>query len=187
MKTNRILNTSKIFKGRGMSLRVDTIETSSGRSTTREIVERQDAVVILPVDRNGDVLLVRQYRYSIGRDLLELPAGMIEPGEDPEECARRELREETGYAPGKLEKLGSWFVAPGFCTEFMHFFMASDLSPSRLIADDTEDIELIRLKFGDCLESIKSGRIQDGKTIAGLLIYCCQTGRPISSPSTGED
>lgn len=157
-----------------MKVRLDTIVTPSGRTTTREVVERQNAVVILPVDLNQDILLIRQYRYSVEQELLELPAGMIEPGESPEECARRELREETGYAPGKLLEMANWYVAPGFCTEFMHLFIATDLVPSRLFAEDTEGIQLVRLKMKDCLEHIKAGRIQDGKTIAALLLYGCQ-------------
>jgi ADP-ribose pyrophosphatase len=177
MSSEKVLKTKQIFNGRGMIVRVDTVATSSGRETTREVVERNPAVVILALDENGDILLVQQYRHSINRELLELPAGMIEPGETPEECARRELQEETGYLPGKLAEIGSWYVAPGFCTEFMHLFLATDLTPSRLCAEDTEGIQVLRFKPDECQRLIENGNIQDGKTIAALLIYTCRSGR----------
>ncbi len=176
MAPEQVLTTEQIFSGRGMIVRVDTVATASGRTTTREVVERNNAVCIIAVDENQRILLERQYRYSINQELLELPAGMIEPGENPEDCARRELQEETGYLPQKLEKIGSWYVAPGFCTEFMHLFLATDLVPSRLFAEDSEEIQVMRLKPEECLELIGTGRIQDGKTIAGIFAYLHRSG-----------
>ncbi|MBI2934262.1 MAG: NUDIX hydrolase [Chloroflexi bacterium] len=167
----KLVKTEQVFKGRGMKVRVDTVLVNGGRSTTREVVERGRAVVILPVDNNGDILLIRQYRYSISSELLELPAGMIEPGETPSDCARRELQEETGFAPGELKEITGWWVAPGFCDEYMHFFVARDLTPSRLYADDTDGIRLAPMKLDECLGLIRKGQLGDGKSIAALLIY----------------
>ncbi len=175
MTRERLIKSEPIFSGRGVKLRVDTVD-HGGRRTTREVVERGRAVVILAIDKNEKVLLVRQYRYSIGLELLELPAGMIEPGETPEKCAWRELQEEAGYAPGQLEEVASWWVAPGFCNEYMYFFTARDLTPSRLIADDTDGIEVVPLGLGECLDLIKKGQISDGKSIAALLWHACQPG-----------
>lgn len=177
MAQEQVLRTEQIFSGRGMIVRVDTVITSTERQTTREVVERNDAVCILAVDNDGYILLERQYRYSINQELLELPAGMIEQGEKPEDCARRELQEETGYIPRKLEEIAGWYVAPGFCTEFMHLFLATELNPSRLFAEDTDEIQVIRLKPEECLELISTGRIQDGKTIAGIYAYLHRLGK----------
>jgi len=155
-------------------VRVDHVLTPSGRATVREVVHRQDAVVVLAIDRNEEILMVRQYRHSVGQELLELPAGGIEPGEGPSDCARRELQEETGFAPGRLRELGKWYAAPGFCTELMHLFLATDLTPSRLVAEDTDEIVVMRFAIDDCIDLIGKGKILDGKTIAGLLLYKCR-------------
>lgn len=173
MDKEKVLKTDRVFKGRGMEVRVDHVLTPSGRATTREVVRRQNAVVVLAVDRNEQILMVRQYRHSVGQELLELPAGGIEPGEGPSDSARRELQEETGFAPGRLRELGKWYAAPGYCTEFMHLFLATELTPSRLVAEDTDEIVVVRLAMDDCLDLIREGKIQDGKTIAGLLLYQC--------------
>ncbi len=171
MNHEQVLKTQEVFRGRGMTVRVDTVTTPSGRSTTREVVQRSNAVTIIAVDKNDTIFMVRQYRHCVNQELLELPAGMIEPGETPEDCARRELQEEIGFLPNKLEELGGWYMAPGFCTEFMHFFLATDLIPKRLFADDTDEIDVIALNATDALAFINAKKIRDGKTIAGLLLY----------------
>ncbi|MDP2719423.1 MAG: NUDIX hydrolase [Dehalococcoidia bacterium] len=177
MPGERQVDTREIFRGRGMDLRVDTVITPDGRTTTREVLERAQAVVLIALDEQERILLVKQYRYAVKQFLLELPAGMIEPGETPEDCARRELQEETGFYPLKLEKICNWWVAPGFCSEFMHLFLASDLTPSRLIAEDTDEIEVLPTDIPEAVSLIDSGRIQDGKTIAGILLYLFKTGK----------
>ena len=153
-----------------MTVRIDTVEMPSGRRSTREVVERPDAVVMVPLDGQGGVYLVRQYRQAIGGHLLELPAGVLEPGEGVEEAAVRELQEEIGFKPGKLERLAGGYSAPGFCTEFLHFFLATDLQPSRLAAEDAEVIEVEKVPLKDIPALIASGEIQDTKSIAGLLL-----------------
>ncbi len=165
------LKSQYVFKGHVIKLRVDDILTADGRRTTREVVEHNGAVVIAPLDADNNVLMVNQYRYAIGKYLLELPAGGIDDGEDPKTTAIRELQEETGFKPKKLISLGGFYSAPGFSNEYLHFFVATDLAPSRLTAEDTAEIELVRMPLARALELVISGKIQDAKTIAGLLLY----------------
>ena len=152
-----------------MGLRVDEVEMPSGRRSSREVVEHPDAVVVVPLDGEGGVYLVRQFRYAVDKHLLELPAGGVEPGEVPEACAVRELREELGMRPGKVERLGGFYSAPGFCTEYLHLFLAEDLRPDRLPAEDAEVIDVVRVGLKEIPRLIASGEIEDSKTIAGLL------------------
>jgi ADP-ribose pyrophosphatase len=148
---------------------LDTVEKHSGEKTTREIVEHDDCVVIVALDKEGNVLLVSQFRQPTGKELLEIPAGGINNGEDPAQAACRELQEETGYFPQKLSKLGGFYSAPGYCTEYLHLYLATDLVFDPLQAEDTEDIELTRVALADIPELITSGDICDAKSIAGLL------------------
>ena len=153
-----------------MALRVDEVEMPSGRRTIREVVEHPDAVVVVPLDGEGGVYLVRQYRQAVGKHLLELPAGGIDPGETPEACVVRELREEIGMRPGKVERLGGFYSAPGFCTEYLHLFLAKDLHPDRLPAEDAEVIDIVHVPLKETSRLIASGEIEDSKSIAGLLL-----------------
>ena len=171
MREERILNTRQIYQGREIGLRVDAVEKPSGRKTTREIVEHGDCVAIIALDDKGDVLLVRQFRRAVGKELLEIPAGGIEPGESAAQAVCRELQEETGYLPGKVEKLGGFYSAPGYCTEHLHLYLAVDLIPSSLQAEDTEDIEVVRIVLSEIPALIASGDICDAKSIAGLLQF----------------
>jgi len=148
----------------------------SGRETAREIVEHDDCVAIIAIDAENSVLLVRQFRKPIEKELLEIPAGGIDSGEDAVAAVRRELQEETGYLPGKVEKLGGFYSAPGYCTEYLYLYLATDLTPSQLYAEDTENIRLIRVPVSQIPELITSGRICDAKSIAGLLTFLEQKG-----------
>src|SRR5688572_5602563 len=138
-----LIGTQEIYEGRVINLRVDEIEIAPGQNVRREVVEHPGAVVILPVDGEGRILWVEQHRWPTGRKLLELPAGTIEEGEKAEVCARRELAEETGFAAAYWDRLGGFFSAPGFCTEYLHAFLARDLTPESADADEDEDIELV--------------------------------------------
>ena len=169
----RLLTSQPIFDGRIIRVRVDTVALPSGREATREVVDHEDAVVLVPIDSDGNVVLVRQYRHAAGTTLLEAPAGIIEPGETPDQCAQRELQEETGYRAEDLRYLGGFWSSPGFCTEFMHGYLARDLVPSRLQADPDEDIKVERLPLNQVTARIQSGDIQDAKTVAALLIATC--------------
>lgn len=169
MSEEKTLDRRQVYKGRAVNLYIDTVEKASGRRTTREIVEHSDCVAVVVMDAEGNALLVRQFRKAVEKALLEIPAGGINPGEDAEECVRRELREEIGYLPLKIEKLGGFYSAPGYCTEYLHLFLATNLVPSRLEAEDTESIEVVRVPLSRIPSLIASGEICDAKSIAGLL------------------
>ena len=164
-----VLASDEIYSGRVLKLRVDTVRLASGRESKREIVEHRGAVAIVPLDGQGNCLLVRQYRSAVGGDLLEIPAGTLEPGEDPSLCAARELAEETGYRPGRLTPLTGFYSAPGFCTEYLWVYLATDLVRDPRAADDDEEISLVRLPFERCVELVRAGEIRDAKSIVGLL------------------
>ncbi len=167
----KTLSSRLIYEGRAVKLRIDTVKMPSGRETTREIVEHSDCVAIIAIDENDNVLLVRQFRKPVEKALLEIPAGGIEPGEDPVTTVRRELREETGYLPRKVERLSGFYSAPGYCTEYLYLYLASDLISNPLGAEDTENISLIRVPVAQIPGLIISGDICDAKSIAGLLIF----------------
>lgn len=167
----RLLSTEQIYQGHVVSLRLDRVEEAEGRETTREIVEHHGGVAIVAIDADGHVLLVRQFRYPVGKELLEIPAGGIDSGEDASQAAVRELQEETGYFPQKLERLGGFYSAPGFCTEYLHLYLAKELTHSPLKAEDTESIEVVRVSPTDIPDLITSGKIRDAKSIVGLLSF----------------
>ena len=164
------IGTKRIYEGNIINVRVDTVRMPSGRDATREIVEHSHAVCIVPIDNDGNVVLVRQYRKPAEDALLEVPAGGVEDGELSEEAVLRELQEEIGYTADHLEHLSSFWVAPGWATEYMHAYLATGLRESRLDGDEDENIEVVRLKFNEAVSMLKTGEINDGKTIAALLL-----------------
>ena len=168
--TETTVGTERIYEGRIINVRKDTVKMPDGNTATREVIEHSAAVCIVPVDENGNVILVRQFRIPTGGPLLEVPAGGVEEGEVSEEAVLRELQEEIGYTAGKLHHLASFWVAPGWATEFMHAYLATELTPSRLDADEDENIQVVRVPFEEAISMFKSGEIQDGKTIASMLL-----------------
>ncbi len=136
-----------------------------------DFIEHPGAVGILPIQDNGNLLFIRQWRRATNTILLEIPAGRLEQEETPEKCADRELREETGFQAGRLTRLGGIYTAPGFCNEFVHLFIGEDLSSNPLWADDTDHIDLVSLSLKEVLFLAKSGKITDAKTLAILLLY----------------
>lgn len=176
MAEEQPLSRQQVFRGRAVSLRVDTVRLASGRLTTREIVEHPPSVVVVPTDEAGNIYLIRQFRHAIDREILELPAGTTEPGESPEECVRRELREEIGYEPGRVELLGGFFSAPGYSTEYLYLFWATNLVANPAVAEDTEYIRLAPYPLKDVPALIASGQIEDSKTIAGLYLFKLKQG-----------
>ena len=164
------LSSERVFTGGRFGVRVERVRLADGTQTTREILDCPDAVVIVAVDDEQNVLLVRQYRKAIERELLELPAGVIESGDEPLETAQRELREETGFAADRLTELGSFFVSPGGVTECIYSFLGTGLVHRPLAPDGDERIELVRVPFRDAAEMARSGAFQDAKTIASLLM-----------------
>ncbi|MFC1918660.1 NUDIX hydrolase [Chloroflexota bacterium] len=171
MAEEKALSSRLVYEGRAVKLRIDTVRMPDGRETIREIVEHGDCVAVVAVDADDNVLLVNQFRTPVGKELLEIPAGGIEAGEDPVAAVCRELQEETGYLPRKIERLGGFYSAPGYCTEYLHLYLATDLVPSRLYAEDTESIKLVPVPVGQILGLIASGSVCDAKSIAGLFTY----------------
>lgn len=171
MAEEKTLSSKLIFEGRKVRLRVDTVQMPSGRESTREIVEHDEVVAIVAIDADDNALLVNQFRYPLGKELLEIPAGGIDGEEKPEEAVRREMQEETGYLPQKVVRMGGFYSAPGFCNEYLHLFLATELTPSRLYDEDTELISLVRIPLAKIPDLITSGGLSDAKSIAGLLTY----------------
>lgn len=166
---SHILASQQIYDGKAIKVRVDTVVTAAGRKTTREIVEHVDCIVAIPVDKDNNVILVQQYREAVGKKLLELPAGGMDLGEEPADCVRRELQEEIGYLPKKVRRIGGFYPSPGYNTEYLHLFTARNLMPSRLVAEDTEEIDVVRVPISKIPELLDSGDISDAKTIIGLM------------------
>jgi ADP-ribose pyrophosphatase len=162
------ISSEVVFDGEILKVKVDTLAYDRDRTVTREVVEAGSTVVILPIDSERNVLLVRQFRYPIGMTLLEAPAGRVEIGETSIEAAQRELREEIGYASRDIREMGSFWISPGYCTEYMHAYLAKDLVPGKLQPDDDEDIVVERFPLEDAWDMVKSGDIQDVKTIAAM-------------------
>ena len=163
-----ILGSEVVFDGKILKVKVDTLAYDRDRTVTREIVETGSTVVILPIDSDRNVLLVRQFRYPTGTTILEAPAGRVEIGETPIAAAQRELREEIGYASRDIREMGSFWISPGYCTEYMHAYLAKELVPDKLQPDDDEDIVVERFSLDDAWNMVKSGDIQDVKTIAAM-------------------
>lgn len=166
-----LIGSRDIYEGRVIKLRVDEVEIKNGLNVRREVVEHPGAVIVVPVDDEGRIYWERQYRYAAGRHLMELPAGTLEPGEDPEECARRELIEEVGQAGADWTLLGRYYTAPGFCTEYMHCFLATGLSAAYAPGDDDEEIEVVPLTLEETMEMIDSGGCEDAKSLAAIHLY----------------
>ena len=169
----RLLWTETVYDGREVQVRVDEVTLARGGQTRREVVQHQSSVAVVPVDAEDNVVMVRQYRHPAGAVLLEVPAGKIDGAEAPEAAAQRELREEAGFASNDLRGLGQFWVSPGYCTERMHVFYAGDLVPSTLEADMDEDIRTEKVPLSDIARLIREGELQDGKSIAALLMVLC--------------
>ena len=165
------LSSNQIYHGRAVKLRVDTIEKPTGGKTTREIVEHADCVAVVAMDEQKNVVMVRQFREAVAKTLLEIPAGGIDAGENPVDAVRRELQEEIGFLPQNIERIGGFYSTPGYCTEYLYLYLATDLKPSQLNAGDTEDIEVVKVPLSQIPKLIASGEICDSKSIAGLLSY----------------
>jgi ADP-ribose pyrophosphatase len=158
------------MKGRAFTIRRDTLKTPDGRETKFDIVEHGGSVIIIPMDAEGNLLFVRQYRHAAGMDLLELPAGTRDGDEPYEECAAREIREETGMEAGMLTHVGSFYLAPGYSTEYMGVFLATDLKHNPLEADDDEFLSVEKMPVKEALQMAERGEMPDAKTLAALLL-----------------
>lgn len=166
--SEKTLETQRIYEGRIINLRVDTIELISGNTSKREIVEHKGAVCVVPVLPDGKIIMVRQFRKPCEKALLEIPAGSLEIGEAPADCALRELQEETSKTAGRISPLFSCFLAPGYSTELIHCYLAEDLTDADGTPDEDEHLNVEIYELADLLTMCDDGRIQDAKTIAVL-------------------
>lgn len=166
----KTIETERIYEGRVINLRVDTVTLPNGRTSKREIIEHRGAVAIVPIINDHQVVLVRQFRQSAGRVLLEIPAGGLEPDEEPADCACRELSEETGFYPNRLTEMFYSYLAPGYSTEKLYTFLAEDLISKRSASDTDEFLETVTVNLEDAIGMIRSGEIADAKSICGLLL-----------------
>ena len=170
--SNRLIEKQVIYDGVKVRLEVHHLEDEdTAKRHKREVVVHPGAVVVLAIDDQGRVLLIRNRRYAIDQYLIELPAGTLEKKEDPINCAGRELLEETGYLAGRLKPIGTYFTSPGILTEKMYAFAAYDLQKKQTALEEGEEIELEPTPLDEAIRMIGEGRIQDGKTIATLLMY----------------
>lgn len=166
----KTIGSKKIYDGKIIRVRQDRVLLPDGRESTREIVEHSGAVAIVPVDNNNGVYFVRQYRAPLEKILLEIPAGRLEPGEPPEECAKRELAEEIGFMPQKLRQMAFIYSSPGFSDEKVYLYLAQDLVKHHLENDEGEFLEVVHMPLPEALAMVTDGAIEDGKTITGLLL-----------------
>lgn len=160
----------KVYYGRAFDVRRDQVRLPNGKVTQLDIVEHVGAVTLIPIDDHNRILFVRQYRHAAGGQLLELPAGTVEADEPPIGCARREIREETGMAAENLQMVGEFYLAPGYSTEYMYVFLATNLHPAPLPRDQDEFLSLVPLGVEQVYEYIRSGEIKDAKSIAAMML-----------------
>jgi ADP-ribose pyrophosphatase len=164
-----VISSDVVYRGRLFDVELDRLRFGNGIEANREILRHSGAVCMIPVAADGTIYFVTQYRHAAGRRLLELPAGTLEPGEDPADTAVRELQEEVGFRPGQVQPLGGFYVAPGYTSEYIHLFLCTELEASVLDGDDDEDIEIVALSAREAIEKIDNGEICDAKSIIGVL------------------
>ncbi len=161
--------TKRIYEGRVISVRVDKVELPDGRISDREIVEHHGGVGVIPVTEDGEVFMVSQYRIAAGSMMLEIPAGKLEKGEDPLECGKRELIEETGYAGSEFIPLGEYYATPGYCQEKLTIYLARGLEWQGQNLDDGEFLNVKKYKLDDLYKMVMNNEIYDCKTAIAIL------------------
>ena len=165
-----------VYRGRAFSIRVDEVEIKPGIVSRLDIVDHTNAVTILPLDSDGNLWFVRQYRHSAGTFLLELPAGTLKPDEDPAEAANRELQEEIGMRADRLEEISTFWLAPGYSTEQMHVYLATGLTASQLDQDEDESITVEKIPAAQAASLALDGTLQDAKSLAAVLVAARKLG-----------
>ncbi len=175
MSEEKTIKSEMIYEGRILNLRVDTVELENRKYSKREIVEHANAVAIIPL-KDDKIIFVRQFRKAVNKDLLELPAGLIESNELPKEAASRELQEEIEYDAKEMEYLFDSYSSPGFTDEKMSYFLAKDLFPSKRENDEDEFLKIEEYSLNEALKMIEEGKIEDSKTIVGLLYLNMRKG-----------
>ena len=168
MKPDKLLESETVFKGKIFDIRKDKVLLENGNEARRDVLVHKGACAAVPLTKDRKIVLVKQYRHPAGDFLLEIPAGGLEIGEDPKDCIVRELQEEIGYKPGKVEFLFQLFLAPGYSSEKLFCYLCGDLEVSSLPCDDDENLKVVTLGFEEILDKINKGEIKDAKTVA-----CC--------------
>lgn len=164
------IKSEKIYEGKILNLKVDTVELPDKKYTKREIVEHSGGVGIVAITKEDKIILVNQYRQAISKEIFEIPAGKLEIGEEPRATALRELQEETGYSAKKLRYVNEFYPTPGYCTEKIHLFLADGLEPGEQSLDEHEYVEVIEIPFDEAYEKVLGGDIVDAKTIIAILL-----------------
>ena len=170
MSEFKILSRETHYKGKAFDVEKVTFSMPNGKTPTYDLVNHPGAAVVMPVDEEGNVLFIRQWRLGAQRELLELPAGTLEPDEPPIECARREVREETGLAAGELKLIGQFYLTPGYSDEYLYIYLAQELSPAPLRQDEDELIDVVPIPLEEAYQMAAKGLIKDGKTLATLFL-----------------
>ena len=168
---NAINNSREIIKSPRLTVREDQISLGNGKDKIYHIVTHPGACAVLPIDNEGNLIFVRQYRHAVGKILLEIPAGIIDDGENPLTCAKRELREETGYNGKSIKPMIDILTTPGFTNEKLYLYIAKDLFHDPLIAEDSDEIDVIKYSLNESLQMVMSGKIADAKTVIAILYY----------------
>ncbi|NLX62863.1 MAG: NUDIX hydrolase [Tissierellia bacterium] len=166
----KTMKSERIYEGKIVNLRIDTVELPGKKYSKREIVEHPGAVGIVPITEDGKIILVRQFRKAVEKPLLEIPAGKIEINEEPKETALRELFEETGFYSNKMEYIIEFYTSPGFSNEKVYLFLATELEKREAEPNDDELIEIEMYDIKDLVEMVNRGEINDSKTIIGILL-----------------
>jgi len=178
MPGEKITSSRPIYDGSVVHLRIETVQTLDGHQYEREVIRHTGAVALIPLEPDGTLIMVRQYRSGSDGDLLEIPAGTLNPGEERDDCARRELQEEIGFFPDKLTRIGDFWVAASYTSERITVYLAESLRPSRLPGDDDENIEVVRMPLKEALRKVDSNEITDAKTLIGLMWLARRQGQP---------
>lgn len=166
----KTMKSEKLYEGRILSVRVDTVELPDKKYSKREIVEHSGAVAIVPITKEKEIVLVKQFRKATESVLLEIPAGKLEINEQPVECAARELKEETGFYSEEMEHVIEYFSSPGFTNEKVHIFIANEVIYGEATPEEDEYIDIVKVDFNEAMNMIKNGEIIDGKTIIGIIM-----------------
>lgn len=176
MQNFEILKSERVYTGHLFAVETVQARLPDGKVRAFDLVRHPGAVTILPLDDQGRIWFVRQYRIGAGRVMLELPAGVVNAGEEPAECAAREVREEVGLAARKIERLGGFFIAPGYTSEYLDIYLARDLYPARLPGDEDEFLQTEAVPAAQAYAMARAGEIEDAKTLATLLLAEARLG-----------
>ncbi len=168
--TEKFLNSKVVFEGNLLNVFADKVELPNGKVASREYIKHPGAVAVVPITQEGNIVLVRQYRYPIGNVLLEVPAGKLDKGEEPDICALRELEEETGYVAKSIKKIASIYTTPGFTDEVIHLYIAENLTLSNPHPDEDEFLDVEIYSKEEIKTMIADGRINDAKSMLALLL-----------------